>query len=142
MAHPGVIIVAREFLIQSMEDLADGIYGGSVAHPGVQTRSGLKRVAVALPSMSRTASDRVRLTHGNLITVFGEQGSSAETSDSRACMCASRVRSMLGSQAGRYRREDIDSKNTKHAYAGQPNSFTHLRALLVLHDRGILGPVN
>jgi WD40 repeat protein len=26
----------------------------------------------------------------------------------------------------------------EHAYAGQLNSFTHLRALLVLHDRGIL----
>jgi hypothetical protein len=30
----------------------------------------------------------------------------------------------------------------KHAYAGQLNSFTHLRALLVLHDRGIFGPGN
>jgi hypothetical protein len=28
----------------------------------------------------------------------------------------------------------------KHAYAGHLSSFTHLRALLVLHDRGILGP--
>jgi hypothetical protein len=30
--------------------------------------------------------------------------------------------------------------NSKHAYAGQLNSFTHLRALLVLHDRGICWP--
>ena len=29
----------------------------------------------------------------------------------------------------------------KHAYAGQLNSFTQLRALLVLHDRGILAHV-
>ena len=29
----------------------------------------------------------------------------------------------------------------KHAYAGELNSFTHLRALLVLHDRGILAHV-
>jgi hypothetical protein len=27
--------------------------------------------------------------------------------------------------------------DNKHAYAGQLNSFTHLRALLVLNDRGI-----
>jgi hypothetical protein len=27
--------------------------------------------------------------------------------------------------------------DNKHAYAGQLNSFTHLRALLALHDRGI-----
>jgi hypothetical protein len=33
-------------------------------------------------------------------------------------------------------------KNDKHAYAGQLNSFTHQRALLVLHDRGILGLVS
>jgi hypothetical protein len=25
-------------------------------------------------------------------------------------------------------------RNNKHAYAGQLNSFTHVRALLVLHD--------
>jgi hypothetical protein len=30
------------------------------------------------------------------------------------------------------------NNNNKHAYAGQLNSFTHLRALLVLHDRGII----
>ena len=29
----------------------------------------------------------------------------------------------------------------KHAYAGQLNSFTHLRALLVLHDRDNLALV-
>jgi hypothetical protein len=28
--------------------------------------------------------------------------------------------------------------DNKHAHAGQPNSFTHLRALLVLHDRSIM----
>jgi hypothetical protein len=32
------------------------------------------------------------------------------------------------------------NNNNEHAYAGQLNSFAHLRALLVLHDRGILGP--
>jgi thiamine phosphate synthase YjbQ (UPF0047 family) len=26
----------------------------------------------------------------------------------------------------------------KHAYAGQLNSFTHLRPLLVIHDRGMI----
>jgi hypothetical protein len=31
----------------------------------------------------------------------------------------------------------LSNNNDKHAYAGQLNSFTHLRALLVLHDRGI-----
>ena len=30
--------------------------------------------------------------------------------------------------------------NNKRAYAGQVNRFTHLRALLVLHDRGIFWP--
>jgi hypothetical protein len=34
-----------------------------------------------------------------------------------------------------------NNDNTKHASADQLNSFTHLRALLVLHDHGILGPV-
>jgi hypothetical protein len=29
--------------------------------------------------------------------------------------------------------------NDEPANAGQPNSFTHLRALLVSHDRGIQG---
>jgi hypothetical protein len=33
-----------------------------------------------------------------------------------------------------------NNNNNHHAYAGQLNSFTHLRSLLVLHDRGILGP--
>jgi hypothetical protein len=28
-------------------------------------------------------------------------------------------------------------RNNEHAFAGLLNSFTHLRALLVLHDRGI-----
>jgi hypothetical protein len=32
--------------------------------------------------------------------------------------------------------------HNKHAYAGQPNSFANLRALLVLHDRDIFGPGN
>jgi hypothetical protein len=32
--------------------------------------------------------------------------------------------------------------NSKHAYAGQLNSVIHLRALLVLHNRGIFGPGN
>jgi hypothetical protein len=32
------------------------------------------------------------------------------------------------------------TNNNKHAYAGQPNSFTHPRAVLVLHDRGIFWP--
>jgi hypothetical protein len=32
----------------------------------------------------------------------------------------------------------ITLNNNEHAYAGQLNSFTHLRALLVLHDRSIL----
>ena len=31
----------------------------------------------------------------------------------------------------------LDNNNNKHTYAGQLNSFTPLRALLVLHDRGI-----
>jgi hypothetical protein len=35
-----------------------------------------------------------------------------------------------------------NNNNNKHPYAGQLNSFTRLRALLVLHDRGVLGPVN
>ena len=30
-----------------------------------------------------------------------------------------------------------NNNNNKHAYAGQLNSFAHLEALLVLHDRGI-----
>jgi hypothetical protein len=30
------------------------------------------------------------------------------------------------------------NNNNKHAYASQLNSFTHLRALVVLTDRGIL----
>jgi hypothetical protein len=29
------------------------------------------------------------------------------------------------------------NKKSKHAYAGQLNTFTYLRTLLVLHDRGI-----
>jgi hypothetical protein len=37
----------------------------------------------------------------------------------------------------------IDSNNNnKHVYAGQLNSFTQLRALQKLHDRGILGLVS
>jgi hypothetical protein len=32
--------------------------------------------------------------------------------------------------------------NNKHAYAGHPNSFTHVRVLLELHDRGNLGAHN
>jgi formate/nitrite transporter FocA (FNT family) len=38
----------------------------------------------------------------------------------------------------------IGNQNTrnKHAYAGQLNSFTSLRALWVLHDRGILILIN
>jgi hypothetical protein len=32
-----------------------------------------------------------------------------------------------------------NNNNDKHAYAGQLYSFTHLRALLVLRDRGIMG---
>jgi hypothetical protein len=35
-----------------------------------------------------------------------------------------------------------NNNNNKHAYAGQLNSFTHTRALLVLHARGILGPIS
>jgi hypothetical protein len=31
-----------------------------------------------------------------------------------------------------------NNKHIKHAYAGQLNSFTHLKALLVLHDHGVL----
>ena len=34
------------------------------------------------------------------------------------------------------------NNNNKHAHASQLNSCTHVRALLILHDRGILGPVN
>jgi hypothetical protein len=34
----------------------------------------------------------------------------------------------------------LNNNNNKHAYAGQLNSFTHLRALLVLHDRSIVWP--
>jgi hypothetical protein len=34
--------------------------------------------------------------------------------------------------------DDNNNNNNKHAYAGQLNSFTHQRALLVLHDCGIL----
>jgi hypothetical protein len=30
-----------------------------------------------------------------------------------------------------------NNNDNKHAYAGQLNSFTHIRALFVLHDRGI-----
>jgi len=33
----------------------------------------------------------------------------------------------------------LKAYSNKHAYAGPLNSFTHLRALLVLHDRRILG---
>jgi hypothetical protein len=33
-----------------------------------------------------------------------------------------------------------NKNNHKHTYAGQLNSFTRLRALLVLHDRGICWP--
>jgi hypothetical protein len=32
--------------------------------------------------------------------------------------------------------------NNEHAYAGQLNGFTHLRALLVLNDRGFMYRVN
>jgi hypothetical protein len=35
-----------------------------------------------------------------------------------------------------------NNNNNKLAYAGQLNNFTHLRALLVLHDCIILSPVN
>jgi|AntRauMFilla1563_2_1112583.scaffolds.fasta_scaffold234480_2 hypothetical protein len=34
------------------------------------------------------------------------------------------------------------NNNNKYAYAGQLNSFTLLIALVVLHDRGILGPLD
>jgi hypothetical protein len=33
-----------------------------------------------------------------------------------------------------------NNNSSKHAYAGQLNSFTHLRALMVLHGRDILVP--
>jgi hypothetical protein len=33
-----------------------------------------------------------------------------------------------------------NNKNHKHAYAGQVNGFTHLRALSVFHDHGVLVP--
>jgi hypothetical protein len=32
----------------------------------------------------------------------------------------------------------MNSNNNKHAFAGKLNSFPHISALLVLHDRGIL----
>jgi hypothetical protein len=32
--------------------------------------------------------------------------------------------------------QQLKRKINKHAYAGQQNSFTHLRAILVLHVRG------
>jgi hypothetical protein len=39
-----------------------------------------------------------------------------------------------------HREQNLYNNNShnKHAYAGQLNSWTHLRGLLVLHDRGIL----
>jgi hypothetical protein len=36
----------------------------------------------------------------------------------------------------------LNNSNNKHNYAGQLNSLTYLRALLVLHDRGFLGLVS
>jgi hypothetical protein len=43
---------------------------------------------------------------------------------------------------GRVTRDSLSCSHSshKHAYAGQRNKFTHLRGLLVLHDRGILWP--
>jgi hypothetical protein len=35
-----------------------------------------------------------------------------------------------------------NNTNSKQAYAGLLNSLTHLRARLVVHDRGNLGLVN
>jgi hypothetical protein len=35
-----------------------------------------------------------------------------------------------------------NNDNNKHSHGGQLNSFTHLKALLVLYDREILGPVS
>jgi hypothetical protein len=33
---------------------------------------------------------------------------------------------------------EVNNNNNKHAYAGQLNRLTHLKALLVLHDRCVL----
>jgi hypothetical protein len=39
-------------------------------------------------------------------------------------------------------KESNRNNNDKHSYAGQLNSFTQFRALLVLHDRGFSDPIN
>jgi hypothetical protein len=41
----------------------------------------------------------------------------------------------------RFTAQICNHNNDKHAYAGQLNSVTHRKSLLVLHDR-ILGPIN
>jgi glycerol-3-phosphate dehydrogenase len=48
-----------------------------------------------------------------------------------------------GSSIGNNQTTNINNdNNNNHAYAGQLNSSTHLRSLLVLHDCFILGPGN
>jgi hypothetical protein len=41
---------------------------------------------------------------------------------------------------GIYDEHTSNNKHNEHPYAGQPNSFTRLRALSVLHNDNIFGP--
>ena len=47
-----------------------------------------------------------------------------------------------GSTNNNNNNNNTSNNNNKHAYAGATDSFTHLRVLLVLTDRGILAQSN
>jgi hypothetical protein len=50
--------------------------------------------------------------------------------------------SVAGWPTGIDNNNNNNNNNNQHANAGQLHSFIQLKALLVLHDRGILGPGN